>query len=199
MVTIVTAQGASGVGSHDVTLTGPWMESVHEEVRKSLQLLHPQQQVVVKNPPKKPGEDDFTAGWNLQIPITYLKRKESMIWTKPPWGHVPAVNLQGFSMVFPMVAGYYFVNLVKRRGLIIPLYGFLIKGGIIIYWPWHIHKYLDSQQGIAMSRALFLWRGVALGGVPLDSHGKWWSSYMIWDVGWSCLKGVGSTTSTCSC
>ena len=79
MVTIVTAQGASGVGSHDVTLTGPWMESVHEEVRKSLQLLHPQQQVVVKNPPKKPGEDDFTAGWNLQIPITYLKRKESMI------------------------------------------------------------------------------------------------------------------------
>ena len=29
--------------------------------------------------------------WNLQI--THLERK--MVWTKPPWGHVPAVNLPG--------------------------------------------------------------------------------------------------------
>ena len=29
--------------------------------------------------------------WNLQI--THFERK--MIWTKPPWGHVPAVNLPG--------------------------------------------------------------------------------------------------------
>ena len=30
-------------------------------------------------------------GWNIQI--THLERK--WIWTKPAWGHVPAVNLQG--------------------------------------------------------------------------------------------------------
>ena len=47
----------------------------------------------------------FQMDWNHQpdtpwkinmvhLQITHLERK--MIWTKPPWGHVPAVNLQGW-------------------------------------------------------------------------------------------------------
>ena len=38
-------------------------------------------------------------GWNLQI--IHLERK--MIWTKPPWGHVPAVNLLGCNLRWFMV------------------------------------------------------------------------------------------------
>ena len=36
-------------------------------------------------------------GWNLQI--SHLERK--MIWTKPLWGHVPAVNLPGCTSIDP--------------------------------------------------------------------------------------------------
>ena len=41
--------------------------------------------------------------WNLQI--THLERK--MIWPKPPWGHVPAVNLEGCSSSFENTAFFF--------------------------------------------------------------------------------------------
>ena len=57
--------------------------------QKSLPSLYPQQK---KHPPWK------INGWNLKI--THLERK--MIWTKPPWGHVPAVNLPGVDVLLSL-------------------------------------------------------------------------------------------------
>ena len=43
-------------------------------------------------------EEDHNTPWRINDWFTYSHhpwKERKMIWTKPPWGHVPAVNLQG--------------------------------------------------------------------------------------------------------
>ena len=115
--------------------------------------------------------------WNLQI--THLERK--MIWTKPPWGHVPAVNLPGCKLL--KYQWYFLIWVFPKIVESSILIGFSIIftfhfGVPLIFGNTHILIWLDDIRGCWMTSLNLLGEKLkpSSGGFP---HRSWSVKRMV--------------------